>query len=431
MELSKIYDLFLKHPVICNDTRKITTGCIYWAIRGERFDGNSFAAQALEKGASYAIIDNPEYKISDKCVLVEDSLKTLQKLATMHRRRLGIPVIAIAGSNGKTTSKELISRVLSGAMKTFATPGNFNNHIGLPLSILQITNSHKIAVLELGANHHGENAFLCEIAEPDMGLVTNIGKDHLEGFGGMDGVEKANMELFDYLKTHHGTAFVNMDDERIKRNIGHLQVLTYGWHEKNADVTGEIESTFPTLSVKIKNNFSQGEFTIQSRLFGSVNLYNMLAAATIGAWYNIDPWQIKNAIESYIPENNRSQIVKKGNNVIILDAYNANPSSMVPSVIDFADYPAEKKILILGDMFELGEDSLSEHENLLREIKYDKFDSVALAGKEFYKFKNKYPALFFEDTAALKNWFQSSGFNHTVFYVKGSRGMALESILNF
>jgi UDP-N-acetylmuramoyl-tripeptide--D-alanyl-D-alanine ligase len=428
MEISKLYEIFEQHPHVIHDSRKIIPGCIYWAIRGERFDGNRFAGDALKQGAAYAIVDHPDYKTSENCILVDDSLKTLQDLAKFHRRRCAIPVIAIAGSNGKTTTKELVHRVLNEKMEVFATPGNFNNHIGLPLSILQITKNHKAAVLELGANHAGENAFLCEIAEPDMGIVTNIGKDHLEGFGGMDGVEKANMELFDYLKKHHGLAFVNVDDERIRRNTGTLNTLRYG-SNLDADIAGEIISKFPTLSVSIKNNLSESEFAVNSNLFGSVNIYNILAAAAVGAWFETDPWQIKNAIESYIPENNRSQIIKKNGNTFILDAYNANPSSMLPAIKDFASYPAPFKVLILGDMFELGADSEAEHENMLEQIEYAQFDEVALAGKEFNKFKDRYPAHFFETTDELKTWFNSRIFEDTVFYIKGSRGMALEKIL--
>jgi len=429
MKLTEIYDIYLKNPVICHDTRKIIPGSIYWAIRGERFDGNTFTGKAFEAGATYAVVDNADYEINDHCVLVEDTLKTLQDLANHHRRELGIKVIAIAGSNGKTTTKELMSRVLNEKIKTFATPGNFNNHIGLPLSILQLTKEYKIAILELGANHKGENAFLCNIAEPDMGIVTNIGKDHLEGFGGIEGVEKANMELFDYLKIHKGTAFVNMDDERIRKNMGDLKTLTYGF-ENDVDITGEFVSKFPTLTVKINDNINQTEYVIESHLFGSVNLYNILAAAAAGSYFNVDPWQIKNAIESYIPENNRSQIIKRDTNTYILDAYNANPSSMLPAIKDFASYPASDKVLILGDMFELGEDSEMEHERMLDLIEYAQFDVVALAGKAFYQFKDKYPAEFFEDTASLKKWFTEQDFEETVFYLKGSRGMALEKILD-
>ena len=429
MEITKLYEKFIQNPLIIHDSRKVIPGCIYWAIRGERLDGNTFTRQALENGAWLAVIDNSDYFVDGRCILVKDSLKALKELATHHRRSLGIKVIAIAGSNGKTTTKELMKKVLNEKMKTFATPGNYNNHIGLPLSILQITKEHKAAILELGANHAGENAFLCEIAEPDMGIVTNIGKDHLEGFGGINGVEKANMELFDYLKLHHGTALVNIDDERIVRNVNNLKTISYGMKE-GAEISGEIISMFPTLSAQINDSLQGTSYEVNSQLFGSVNMYNILAAATIGSLFEVDPWRIKNAIEGYMPENNRSQIIKKDTNTYILDAYNANPSSMLPAVKDFAAYPAQNKVLILGDMFELGEDADKEHKNILEAIDYKKFISVALAGTNFYKYKNNYDAHFFEDTASLKQWFSEQKFQDAIIYLKGSRSMALESILN-
>jgi len=429
MDITKLYTKFLQNPLIIHDSRKVVNGSIYWAIRGERLDGNIFTNQALENGAALAVIDNPEYQIDDRCILVEDSLKALQDLARYHRRSLGIKVIAIAGSNGKTTTKELMKRVLNEKMNTFATPGNYNNHIGLPLSILQITKEHKAAILELGANHAGENAFLCEIAEPDIGIVTNIGKDHLEGFGGMDGVEKANMELFDYLKKHDGTALVNMDDERIVRNATGMKTITYGINE-GSEISGEITSMFPTLSARINDQVQEISYEINSQLFGSVNVYNILAASALGSLFEIDPWRIKNAIEGYMPENNRSQIIKKETNTYILDAYNANPSSMAPAVKDFASYPAQNKVLILGDMFELGDDAEKEHKSILEAIDFKKFIAVAFAGNNFYALKNNYPGHFFNDTHSLKKWFEEQNFQDAVIYLKGSRGMAMESILN-
>jgi len=429
MDITKLYEKFLENPLIIHDSRRVVKGCIYWAIRGERLDGNSFTKQALDNGAILAVIDNPDFQFDERCILVADSLKALQELASHHRRSLGIKVIAIAGSNGKTTTKELMKRVLNEKMNTFATPGNYNNHIGLPLSILQITKEHKAAILELGANHAGENAFLCDIAEPDMGIVTNIGKDHLEGFGGIDGVEKANMELFDYLKKHGGTALVNIDDERIVRNSSGMKTITYGMNE-GSEISGEITSMFPTLSALINDNVQDTSYEINSQLFGSVNMHNILAAATIGSLFEIDPWRIKNAIESYMPENNRSQIIKKNSNTYILDAYNANPSSMLPAVKDFAAYPAQNKVLILGDMFELGDDAEKEHKNILESINYKSFISVALAGHHFYAFKNNFDAHFSPDTESLKKWFNEQNFQDAVIYLKGSRGMAIESILN-
>jgi len=430
MDITKLYEIFLQNPHICHDTRHLVPGCIYWAIRGDRLDGNVFTQQAFDQGAAFAVIDNAEYELNDNCILVHDSLRTLQDLARHHRRKLGLKVIAIAGSNGKTTTKELMYRVLAEKMSTFATPGNFNNHIGLPLSILQLTPTHKVAILELGANHIGENAFLCDIAEPDMGLITNIGKDHLEGFGGIEGVATANLELFDYLEANSGTALVNYDDTRLWQHKGRYKKLSYGSYAEDADIRGSITTKFPFIAVKINDSINNTDYETGSHLFGSVNQYNILAAAAAGSYFEVDPWQIKNAIESYIPENNRSQIIKKGSNTYILDAYNANPSSMLPAIKDFASYPADHKGLILGDMFELGDESEIEHKNVLDLVEYAQFDEVVLAGETFYQFEGQYPARFFKNTADVKAWFVEQSYEDTVFYIKGSRGMALEKILD-
>lgn len=427
MEISAIYTIYQQHPQICNDTRKIIPGCIYWAIRGERFDGNTFVEQAFAQGAAYCVVDNPIYNINEKCLLVDDTLKTLQELATYHRQQLKIPVVAITGSNGKTTTKELMLRVLSQKLRTFATPGNLNNHIGLPLSLLQLTKEHEAAIIELGANHQGENAFLCKICQPDCGIITNIGKDHLEGFGGMDGVEKANIELFDFLYENNGLAFVNYDDERILRNIDGLKHFSYSAY-MDADVTGEVVAKFPLLKAKITNKKSGKSFEVQTQLFGSFQLYNLLVSTVVGQYFGVEDEQIKAALESYQPQNNRSQIIKQNSNTIILDAYNANPSSMGPAIKDFEDYPAEKKVLLLGDMFELGDDSAKEHKAILAQIDYSKFHTVALAGKAFYEFRNDFKAKFFEDTVTLKKWFSEQDFEGVTFYAKGSRGMKMESV---
>ena len=428
MQIKELYKIYLDHPDISNDTRRIQNGCIYWGIKGERFDGNAFTKDAFDKGAAFAVIDNPEYLINDRCILVEDSIAALQELARYHRQALGLPILAITGSNGKTTSKELCLRVLSAIMDCFATPGNLNNHIGLPLSLLQLKASHKAAIIELGANHQGENAFLCTICEPQLGLITNIGKDHLEGFGGMDGVEKANIELFDYLKTQKAIAFVNTDDERIIKHTNGLKQITYGTDTSN-DIYGRITGRFPFLKAEIKITASGESVHINSHLFGSFHLYNLLAATAIGIHFQVPVKAIKEALESYIPQNNRSQLIKEGTNTYILDAYNANPSSMQGGISDFADYPAENKVLLLGDMFEMGEEAEAEHKTILNLIKWDAFKHVALAGEDFYAFKDEYPGQFFQSSAALKQWFTLQHFENTTFYLKGSRGMKMESII--
>jgi UDP-N-acetylmuramoyl-tripeptide--D-alanyl-D-alanine ligase len=430
MDIQRLYDIYLRHPIVCNDTRRISPGCIYWSIRGERFDGNSFAAQALEAGAAYAVIDRPELAAGEKYILVEDALGALQALARHHRKQLGIPIIAITGSNGKTTTKELMLRVFSQTKKAFATPGNLNNHIGLPLTLLQLSSVHDIAIIELGANHIGENAALCEICVPDAGIITNIGKDHLEGFGGMEGVEKANAELFDSLRKTGGLAFLNTDDNRVIRNAAGLKLLRYGTSGKT-DIQGKVTGRFPFLSAEILVKKSGEKINVSSYLFGSFHLYNLLAAAAAGIQYGVPLQKIKESLESYQPQNNRSQIVKQDTNTIILDAYNANPSSMGGALADFSDHPAEKKVLILGDMFELGEESKDEHKAILASIDFSRFEAVAFAGSEFYAFKNDFPkGHFFRETAELKSWFKAQRFENATIYVKGSRGMKMEEIFN-
>jgi UDP-N-acetylmuramoyl-tripeptide--D-alanyl-D-alanine ligase len=429
MEIEHLYEIYLRHPNVRNDTRKISEGCIYWSIRGERFDGNSFADEALEKGAAYAVIDRPELAKGERYIVVEDALSALQQLAKHHRKILGIPVIAITGSNGKTTTKELMLRVLSQTKKAFATPGNLNNHIGLPLTLLQLTTDHEIAIIELGANHAGENVALCEICLPDAGIITNIGKDHLEGFGNLDGVEKANAELFDSLRKTHGLALVNVDDQRVSRNAYGLRRLTYGM-AKIAKVKGKITGRFPFLSAEISTE-NREPIRVTSHLFGSFNLCNLLAATAAGIQYGVPLSKIKEALESYQPQNNRSQVIKQGSNTIILDAYNANPSSMSGALADFSDYPAENKVLILGDMFELGEESRAEHKAILDAIDFTRFTAVALAGSEFYRLRKEFPgALFFENTAELKSWYTERNFQDAAIYVKGSRGMKMEDVFN-
>ena len=430
MDIKNLYEIFLRHSYVCNDTRKISPGCIYWAIRGERFDGNMFTKEAIEKGASYAVIDNAEYRINDKCILVEDSLIALQELASYHRIQLGLPVIAIGGSNGKTTTKELIWRVLSQKFKTFATPGNLNNHIGLPLSLLQLDRSYEAAILELGANHLHETRELAEICKPDMGLVTNIGKDHLDGFGGIEGVEKANMELFDYLREYGGIVFVNADDERIAKHMNGLKTIKYSALDADANVFGKIITRFPLLKAEISGKMLQKPVIVESHLFGAFHLYNILAAFAVGLYHNVDEEVIKAAIEGYVPQNNRSQVVKEGTNIFILDAYNANPSSMQGAVADFMDYPAENKVLLLGDMFELGDESLEEHRAILKMIKPNVFKEIAFAGGNFYACKDILPgANYFLTTNEMKVWYKSKTWKNTTFLLKGSRGMKMEEVV--
>jgi UDP-N-acetylmuramoyl-tripeptide--D-alanyl-D-alanine ligase len=407
-----LYEIYQKHPVISTDTRTIEKDSLFFALKGESFDANEFAQQALDKGAAYAIIDNPAKKTSDRFILVDNTLTALQELATHHRRQLKTKIICIAGSNGKTTTKELVYRVLNSKFKTFATLGNLNNHIGVPLCLLKVDNSYQFAVIEIGANHVGENLFLCEIAIPDFGIVTNCGLDHLEGFGSIEGVVKSNKELYDFLKENNGVSFVNADDQTLLDiSEGHERVF-YGSN------TGKIVEQFPFI------RFQTETCTIQTHLFGSFQQYNLACAYSVGKYFGVEDHLIKESIESYIPTNNRSQLLEWNGNKLLLDAYNANPSSMSAMVEDLSNYPIRNKIAVLGDMFEMGDYSYNEHRQIIEQLKKSQIDKVVLVGKEFLKHES--PFIHFEKTSEFKDWLLNQTFHDYFFLVKGSRGMALE-----
>jgi UDP-N-acetylmuramoyl-tripeptide--D-alanyl-D-alanine ligase len=408
----KLYELFQQHPVISTDTRTIEKDSLFFALKGESFDANEFAQQALDKGAAYAIIDNPAKKTSDRFILVDNTLTALQELATYHRQQLNTKIICIAGSNGKTTTKELVFRVLNSKFKTFATLGNLNNHIGVPLCLLKVDNSYEFAVIEIGANHVGENLFLCEIAIPDFGIVTNCGMDHLEGFGSIDGVVKSNKELYDFLKENNGISFVNQEDQTLLEiSEGHERVF-YGSN------TGKIVEQFPFI------RFQTETCTIQTHLFGSFQQFNLACAYSVGKYFGVEDQLIKESIETYIPTNNRSQLLEWNGNKLLLDAYNANPSSMSAMVEDLSNYPIRNKIAVLGDMFEMGEYSYNEHRQIIEQLKKSQIDKVILVGKEFLKHDS--PFIHFEKTSEFKEWLLTQNFHDYFFLVKGSRGMALE-----
>ncbi|CAN5909242.1 UDP-N-acetylmuramoyl-tripeptide--D-alanyl-D-alanine ligase [soil metagenome] len=412
----ELYDTYLKHPNISTDTRTVEKGSLFFALKGETFDANEFAQQALDKGAAFAIIDNPAKKTSDKFILVDNTLTTLQELATHHRRQLKTKFICVAGSNGKTTTKELTYRVLNSKFKTFGTIGNLNNHIGVPLCLLKLDNSYDFAVIEIGANHIRENLLLCEISLPDFGIVTNCGKDHLEGFGSIEGVIKSNKELYDYLKENKGISFVNQDDKTLMEiSAGHERIF-YGSN------TGKIVKQFPYIK------FQTETCTIETHLLGSFQQFNISCAYTIGKYFGVADNLIIEAIKTYIPKNNRSQIVEWNGNKLLLDAYNANPSSMSAMIEDFSNYPIKNKIAVLGDMFELGEYSYTEHEQIIELLKTSDIDKVILVGNEFKKHNS--PFIHFEKTSDLKEWLLTQALYDCFFLVKGSRGIALEKAFN-
>ncbi|MFD2518185.1 UDP-N-acetylmuramoyl-tripeptide--D-alanyl-D-alanine ligase [Salinimicrobium flavum] len=423
MELHQLHKLFLDSTGVSTDTRKIKPGSIFFALKGENFNANEFAAEALEKGAAHAVIDEDIPTQDKKMIRVENVLKALQELATFHRKHLKLPILALTGSNGKTTTKELINAVLSKKFNTVATTGNLNNHIGVPLSLLSMTGDTEIGIIEMGANHQKEIEFLCNIALPDFGYITNFGKAHLEGFGSVAGVIKGKKELYDHLKQHQKMLFLNLDDELQKEEINYPRVYSFG-------TKAEAHVTVKYLQ---KNSFAGIEVDDQSiygNLTGSFNGTNMAAAYSIGKYFEVDPKKIKAALEEYIPQNNRSQIILKDNRKIILDAYNANPSSMAAALDNLSSMENSPKIAILGDMFELGSTSREEHEDLMKNLQESNIDKAYLIGSNFYgtstipgKVKK------FETFEQFKDWFQPSEFNSGVILIKGSRGMALERVL--
>ncbi len=424
-----LYQHYLKHPVICTDTRAITTGCLFFALKGENFDANTFAEQALALGASWVIIDNEKYAINAQCILVPDVLTALQELAKYHRQQLNIPVIGLTGSNGKTTTKELIRAVLAERFNTFATKGNLNNHIGVPLSILALTQETEIAVIEMGANHQKEIEALCEIAQPTHGLITNVGMAHLDGFGGFEGVKKGKAELYAYLKAHHGYAFIYRNNPyllEMSEKAGLNKVVYYGSEESNS-VSGQLKHSDPLIEFewRAKGNV----FEAKANLTGTYNFENILAAICIGCFFELSPAQINRGLAHYFPTNNRSQLTKTEHNMVICDFYNANPSSMVAALNNLKALSAPQKTAILGDMFELGPEAPEQHEMVVALAIKNEIDELIFIGKNFYALKDQFPALFFEKPAEALAYLQTKPIKNSLVLLKGSRGMALEQLL--
>lgn len=425
MNIEKIHQLFLKFQTVCTDTRKIEANCIFFCLKGEKFDANTFANEALNKGAAFAVIDNEKFYQDDRTILVKDVLSTLQELATFHRNFLELPIIALTGSNGKTTSKELIQVVLSKKFTTKATVGNLNNHIGVPLTLLSFDESTEIGVVEMGANHQKEIEFLCKIAQPDYGYITNFGKAHLEGFGGVEGVIKGKGELYEYLKLNSKMAFVNLDDEIQKNKTAKIKRYSFSTKDKNANIILPTIESDEFAKTKLEN------LTITSNLVGDYNVTNINAAITIGKYFEIDNILIKEAIEEYIPSNNRSQLIQLKGNEIILDCYNANPSSMQVAINNFLKLNKKNKWLILGDMFELGEDSYKEHAQIVNLLKNIPSYQVSFIGERFFEHQTEVKNLcFYKSYDDFANSSKNKNIQNKCILIKGSRGMALERILN-
>jgi UDP-N-acetylmuramoyl-tripeptide--D-alanyl-D-alanine ligase len=425
MKIEELYSIYQQYTSVQTDTRKLQKDDLYFALKGANFNGNAFAKAAIESGAAYAVIDEAEYAIEGKTILVGDVLTTLQALALHHRRQFNIPFLAITGSNGKTTTKELIHAVLSTTFRTCTTEGNLNNHIGVPLTILKIKKDAEMAVIEMGANHQREIASYCEYALPTHGLITNVGKAHLEGFGGEEGVRKGKGELFDFLRSHNGTVFLMKDYEYLQdmsKGIQHF--FTYG--TKEADVVGVVSQSDPFLHVAFTNGMS-GD--IKTSLVGSYNLPNVLAAVAVGKFFGVSEEAIRSAIEGYTPSNSRSQLVQKGSNKIILDAYNANPSSMKAAIENFARAEGDHKILVLGAMAELGPESGAEHQAIVAEIGRSPWQHVLLVGGDFLKTPHSY--LSFSTPEEAGEWIKTQNFQNAKLLVKGSRSMQMEKVLNY
>ncbi len=426
MKIEELYNIYKNSVRINTDTRTVRQGDLFFALKGEKFNANEFATEALAKGANYVIIDEEKYAVDNRCILVPSVLETLQQLARYHRLQFKIPIIAIAGSNGKTTTKELIYAVLSTTYKTHYTAGNFNNHIGLPITLLNMPADTEMGVIEMGANHLKETYQLCEIAEPNYGVVTNNGKDHLSGFGSLEGVKQANSELYEWLRTVKGTVFVNGVDTDLMQASKDLNQIIYGQHKLN-NCTGEIVKANPLLSIKLE---LAGEFKIiQTNLAGAYNLDNILCAACIGQYFKVPSEKIALAISSYQPANNRSQVKAWLGNTFIVDCYNANPSSMKLALESFEQIESDKKMVILGDMLELGEYSYQEHLQIATLLTSLNIQKVILIGSEFALVKSTIDCEWFYNISDAQKWFASQSFHDWHILLKGSRGIALEKLI--
>ena len=424
-KLTHIYKLFLEHSGIATDSRAVKQGDLFFALKGDSFDGNKFIRNALGAGASYAVSDNQEFAANKQVIFVADVLETLQQLAMHHRQQLAIPILAITGSNGKTTTKELVSRALAKKYTISVTKGNLNNHIGVPLSLLQMDKGTQFGVIEMGTNHFGEIATLCKIAQPNYGLITNVGKAHLEFFGSLEGVEKAKGELYDYLSANNGVPFYNSDNPILAKMVSlrtFKETVAYS-RDKIGVKQASTNSQNPFLCFYLNGK------AVGTQLVGTYNLDNAIAALTIAKCFGIPEEEAIESIESYKPDNNRSQLVNTGKNLAILDAYNANPSSMEVAILNFSQQPLNNKMLILGDMLELGENSNPEHQHIIKLVESEKFDSVLLVGRAFQQANSNKNFVSFSTTDELCLYLKEHEPKGYSILVKGSRGIRLEKVL--
>ena len=425
MDIQALYQLFRQHPSITTDSRNCLPGSIFFALKGENFDGNKFALQALEQGCAYAVIDNPAYKANDRCIVTENCLQTLQQLANYHRSVLKTPVIAITGTNGKTTTKELTSTALGCKYRVLYTQGNFNNHIGVPLTLLKLTEQHQMAIIEMGANHPGEIRTLAGIAEPDYGVITNVARAHLEGFGSFEGVIRTKSELYDFLRQNGKHVFVNRDNPYLYPRTAGMERTEYGTRP-DASLFGQLTDCNPYLSFWFEH---RGErFEVHTHLIGNYNLENALAAICIATYFRVDGQAIARAISAYTPQNRRSQLQKGERNTLIIDAYNANPTSMEAAISNFAQMEVAPKALLLGDMRELGTESAAEHQKIVDLIGSFHFDRVYLAGSEFSAVAHGLPV--FPDTDSLLDFLKAEPLSGYHILIKGSNSMHMERCID-
>lgn len=438
MNLSELYDLFVRidkdfrmqnpnHSCICTDTRACKAGAMFFALKGENFNGNTFAEKALQLGAEAVIIDQPEYDLkNERCILVPNVLKTLQLLAQMHRIAWGKPVIAITGTNGKTTTKELTASVLTQKYNVLYTQGNLNNHIGVPLTLLQLTDQHELAIIEMGASHPGDIAELVNIACPNVGLITNVGMAHLQGFGSFEGVKKTKGELYDFLRQNNGAIFLNKDNEHLSQMAVGLPAHTYSMKNNPAEVQGKLLDCKHFLKMQVR--MDERVITLNTQLAGTYNAENVLAAITIGKAFGLSMEQLKQGIENYTPTNNRSMWMDTGRNQLIVDAYNANPTSMQAAIENFYQMNLDQPVLILGDMLELGEHTHDEHQRIVSILQEKGFENVILVGKAFQEIQAKYPS--YATVEQLYDYLANNPLHQRYILLKGSRGIRLEKLIH-
>jgi len=424
MNVDQLYHYFITCTSVTTDSRNCPEGSLFFALKGENFDGNKFALSSLEKGCRYAVVDDEQYAVDDRFLLVDSCLDALQQLAKIHRCRLKTPVIGITGTNGKTTTKELIATVLSQKYNTLFTQGNFNNHIGVPLTLLQLKPEHEMAVIEMGANHPGEIEILANIACPDFGIITNVGKAHLEGFGSLEGVIRTKGELYDYIRANGGSLFVNLDNPILSDLSANITRVGYALTSEEAAAKGRIISDGPFLKLVWKKSGEEPESPVKTNLIGEYNAENVLAAICIGLHFGVTPEQINRALENYQPTNNRSQFKETEKNQLIIDAYNANPTSMNASIINFRHMHAAKKAVILGDMFELGDQSQQEHQKIVDLLGESTFDKVILVGERFGAIPSNFIKI--ADTSSLIAYLEKEQLSGYTVLVKGSHGMRLD-----